>query len=225
MGNPNWAQDSKPQARVNRASGCHFTTSILRGFKLRLSLPRKMWGLSRLDSTALGIGQNGRPYLIEGARACFYLMKRIDLPSLPFCSPKAAMRTILLITGSILAMAPCFSQRPGWEPATSTATVEEQTAHFRKSFRGDSKSQVREKETAELVREEARSLAIETEVGGVPFLISRKRLENALFPQGATTAIEDFSIRFTNFLEQLVNGRDRTKVPPFRSEDESGEIQ
>lgn len=68
------------------------------------------------------------------------------------------MRTAFLITGSILALAPCFAQVPGWEPAsaveinfttamveeppTSTATVEEQIPDFREDSRDDSKRQV-----------------------------------------------------------------------------------
>ncbi len=65
-------------------------------------------------------------------------------------------------------MVPCLAQEPGWEPASPNATVEESTPHFRKAFWGDSKSQIREKETAEFVREEERSLTYKTEVGGVP---------------------------------------------------------
>ena len=73
----------------------------------------------------------------------FCPMKRIDLPTPPLCSPKARIRTALIVTAWILFMVPCFAQESGWEPGSSAASVEESTPHFRKVFWGDSKSQDR----------------------------------------------------------------------------------
>ncbi len=94
------------------------------------------------------------------------------------------MRTAFLIAGGILAIVPCFAQEPGREPAFSSAKVEESAPHFRNAFWGDSKSQIREKETAEFVREEERSLTYKTEVGGVPVGLGYTFVEDKLVSAG-----------------------------------------
>ena len=130
-------------------------------------------------------------------------MKRIDLPTPPLCSPKARMRTALFVTAWILFVVPCFALGPGWEPATSTATVEEPTPQFRKAFWGDSKRQIREKETAEFVREDDGSLTYKTEVGGVPVGLGYTFVNDKLVSAGylgsqhyrnAADSLDDFGI-------------------------------
>ena len=60
------------------------------------------------------------------------------------------------------------TQESGKEPVTTVVAVEEPTPHFREAFWGDSKSQVREKETAELVREDDSTHAYNTRLAGIP---------------------------------------------------------
>ena len=82
-----------------------------------------------------------------------------------------------------------------------------------------------DKKTAELAGDQEKSLTLETGNAAVPIAISCKSLEKGIFSRGAAAVTEDFCNRFSNLLEQLVKSRNRTKVSPYHSKNESVENQ
>ncbi len=54
-------------------------------------------------------------------------------------------------------------------------------------------------------------------------VVSRHELEEALFPGGTATTVEDFKERFAGYLDKLVKGQDRAKVRLVLGEKEGGE--
>jgi hypothetical protein len=48
--------------------------------------------------------------------------------------------------------------------------------------------------------------------GLTPIEVNSKSIEEALFPRGTATTIEDFKERFDKYVDELLKGQDRSKV-------------